>query len=78
MEWHENSSRRGALGTAAVTPFGTTADGRDVHAITIASETLQATILTWGAVLQDVRLAGVPYGLQIIRQIAEWRGRLSR
>ena len=65
MEWHKDSGRRGALGTAAVTPFGTTPDGRDVHAITIASETLQATILTWGAVLQDVRLAGVPYGLTL-------------
>lgn len=48
-----------------MTQFGTTADGRDVHAITIGNDTLSATLLTWGALLQDVQLAGVPYGLTL-------------
>lgn len=41
-----------------MTPFGTTSDGRAVHAIDIASEALSARILTYGAILNDVRLVG--------------------
>lgn len=45
--------------------FGTTGDGQPVHAITLTNEDLSATILTYGAILQDVRLAGVPYSLTL-------------
>ncbi|MEM1077697.1 MAG: aldose epimerase family protein [Pseudomonadota bacterium] len=46
-------------------PFGTTAEGQPVRACTIGQGPLQVTILTWGAVLQDVRLAGVAHGLTL-------------
>ncbi|MEL6913865.1 MAG: aldose epimerase family protein [Pseudomonadota bacterium] len=39
--------------------FGVTEEGRRVHAIEIGGDALSATILTYGAVLNDVRLAGV-------------------
>ncbi len=45
--------------------FGTLASGDDVHAITITNGPLTARILTYGAILQDVRLDGVPYGLTL-------------
>jgi len=48
-----------------VTPFGTTADGRTVHALHLAAGDLAATILTLGACLQDLRLAGVPHPLTL-------------
>ncbi|MBK5946597.1 hypothetical protein CCR83_09170 [Rhodobacter veldkampii DSM 11550] len=43
--------------------FGTLADGRGVQAVTLAAGELRARILTRGAVLQDLRLAGVPWPL---------------
>lgn len=43
--------------------FGTTPEGQDVEKITIAAGDLTASILTWGAVLHDVRVANVPYNL---------------
>ena len=49
--------------TAEITAFGTTASGEPVEAITLRAGDLTAVVLTWGAVLQDVRLAGVPYSL---------------
>lgn len=49
--------------TANITAFGTTASGDPVEAITLRNGDLTAVILTWGAVLQDLRLAGVPYSL---------------
>ena len=45
--------------------FGTTQDGQQVQAVTIGSDALQATVLTYGAALQDVRLAGVAHGLTL-------------
>lgn len=45
--------------------FGTTSKGEDVHQIILSAGDLSVKILTWGAVLQDVRLAGVPYGLTL-------------
>ena len=45
--------------------FGTTKAGKDVHAITLQAGDLAVTLLTYGARLQDVRLAGVDYGLTI-------------
>jgi aldose 1-epimerase len=38
--------------------FGTLPDGREVHRVRIAGGGLTASILTYGAVLQDLRLAG--------------------
>ncbi len=48
-----------------MTPFGTTSDGQAVHALTLSAGDLTATILTLGAALQDLRLAGVPYPLTL-------------
>ncbi len=45
--------------------FGTTAHGETVQKITITDGSLTASILTFGAALQDVRLAGVPYPLTL-------------
>ena len=39
-------------------PFGTLADGRSVERITLRGGGLTARFLTWGAVLQDLRLDG--------------------
>jgi len=41
--------------------FGTTADGRDLQAIDIAAGEIRATILTYGGILQDLRLEGVDH-----------------
>ena len=47
--------------------FGTTKGGDDVHAITLAAHSLSVTILTLGAILQDVWLDGIAHGLKIGR-----------
>lgn len=44
--------------TKPVEPFGETEDGETVHRVTIAGGGLVASVLTWGAVLQDLRLDG--------------------
>ena len=46
-------------------PFGTLPDGTVVHRIALAAGDLSVGILTLGALTQDVRLAGVPYGLTL-------------
>jgi len=51
--------------TAKITPFGKTSDGRPVQAITLAGPQLRVTLLTWGAVIQDVRLAGLDHPLTL-------------
>ncbi|WP_018184779.1 aldose epimerase family protein [Kaistia granuli] len=43
--------------------FGALPDGTAVDAVTISNGDLTATILTYGAVIQDIRLAGVPHPL---------------
>jgi aldose 1-epimerase len=48
-----------------MTPFGTTAEGREVHKITLSAGDLSISLLTWGAVLQDVRLRGVDHPLTL-------------
>jgi aldose 1-epimerase len=48
-----------------MTLFGTTQDGQDVHQITISGGDLTVTILTLGATVQSVRLAGLPYNLTL-------------
>lgn len=48
-----------------MTPFGHLSDGREVHALSIAAGELSARILTRGATLHDVRLAGVGRNLTV-------------
>ena len=43
--------------------FGTTAEGLPVHRVTLRGGGLTARVLTWGAVLQDLRLDGHPHPL---------------
>ncbi|MFN3662011.1 aldose epimerase family protein [Yoonia sp.] len=43
--------------------FGTTKTGKTVHAITLQAGDLTVTLLTYGARLRDVRLAGVDHSL---------------
>lgn len=50
---------------ADITDFGHSRDGRMVRAIRLTSPDLTATVLTWGAALQDLRLAGVAHSLTL-------------
>jgi aldose 1-epimerase len=57
--------------------FGGLADGRAVQAVTLAAGDVTATILTWGAILQDLRLAGVGYGLTLgSESLADYQGQM--
>jgi len=61
-----------------VTPFGTTADGHAVHAFTLSAHGLAATILTLGAILQDLRLDGIEHGLTIgSRNLRDYEGAMK-
>ncbi len=51
--------------TARITDFGTTSDGAKVAAVRLQAGELTAVVLTRGAILQDLRLAGVPYSLTL-------------
>mgnify|MGYP003844951261 FL=1 len=58
--------------------FGQTADGRDVQKITLRSEQLTVTILTLGAVINDVRLTGVAWPLTLgSPDVAGYEGKLN-
>ena len=46
-------------------PFGNTYFGSVVHKITIADGNLSVSLLTWGAVVQEVMLKGVPHSLTL-------------
>lgn len=48
-----------------IAPFGTTKAGRPVDLITLSAGDLTAKILTFGAILNDLRLKDVPYGLTL-------------
>lgn len=53
--------------------FGQTQDGRDVHAIPLCGHGLRVTILTLGAILQDLRLDGIDHSLTLGRdQVADY------
>ena len=55
--------------------FGETLNGQIVHAADLAAHGLTVTVLTRGAVLQDVRLAGCDYGLTIgLPSVAHYEG----
>jgi aldose 1-epimerase len=49
----------------AISVFGTSRAGQDVHAITLSGHGLQACVLTFGAALQSLRLIGVSYDLTL-------------
>ncbi|MEM6478308.1 MAG: aldose epimerase family protein [Pseudomonadota bacterium] len=58
--------------------FGVTGSGEDVHAIDIGSEALRVRVLTFGAVLNDVRLEGVAHPLTLgAPDIAAYEGPLA-
>lgn len=45
--------------------FGTTQDGQEVHKIPLLAGDLTVNLLTWGGVLQDVRLQGIDRSLTL-------------
>jgi aldose 1-epimerase len=51
--------------TAHIRPFGTTPTGEPIQAIRLHDGELTAVVLTLGAILQDLRLAGAPYSLTL-------------
>jgi len=51
--------------SAGIRKFGTTADGQEVLSVTLRAGDLRVVVLTWGAIVQDIRLDGVPYGLTL-------------
>jgi aldose 1-epimerase len=62
---------------AQITAFGTTADGRAVDKITLAAGDLTVCLLTWGAVVQSVRLAGVGHDLTLgSERLADYQGEM--
>ena len=62
---------------AQIAEFGRTAKGQRVDQITLRAGKLQVAVLTWGAVLQSVRLDGVPYDLTLGSQdLADYEGAL--
>ena len=55
--------------------FGTTADGRDVHKISLSNDNLSVSILTWGAVVQDARLSGIDRSLTLgSEELSDYEG----
>lgn len=60
------------------TPFGTTSAGDPVDRITLKSAQLTVQVLTWGAVLQDVRLDGAAQPLTLgSPDLAAYEGRMK-
>lgn len=60
---------------ARIDSFGQTATGREVHKITLACGDLTVGLLTWGAVLHSVRLAGVAHDLTLgSDRLADYEG----
>lgn len=51
--------------SASIRPFGTTPAGETIQAIRLQAGELTAVVLTLGAILQDLRLAGAPYSLTL-------------
>lgn len=48
-----------------MTPFGVTHGGQEVQKVTLSAGDLTVSLLTWGAVLQDVRLRGIDHSLTL-------------
>jgi len=58
-----------------MTHFGTTKAGQDVQALTISAGDLRVTLLTLGAILQDVRLSDVDHNLTLgSTNLADYEG----
>ena len=58
-----------------ISHFGKTSDGRPVQVATLSEGELTASFLSWGAVIQSVRLRGVPYDLTLgSENIADYQG----
>ena len=45
--------------------FGTTKDGKTAHTIVLRAGDLTVTLLTYGARIQDLRLAGIDHWLTV-------------
>lgn len=61
-----------------MTPFGTTSDGREVHAMTLSTHGLHAVVLTYGAILQEVRLDGVDHSLTVgSNDLSDYQGAMK-
>lgn len=57
--------------------FGTTRTGQDVQKITLKAGDLSVALLDWGAIVQDVRLAGIDRSLTLGSQdLADYEGAL--
>ena len=55
--------------------FGTLEDGQDVHKITLTAGDLTVSLLTWGAIIQDVRLKGIDRSLTLgSENLADYQG----
>lgn len=71
-----SASDGGVLTMAAVAPFGTDRNGNAVSRIAIGNGRLTAWILTFGAVIQDLRLSGHPHPLTLgFEHFADYRDR---
>ena len=58
-----------------MTPFGITATGETVHRLTLTAGDLTVALLTWGAVLQSVRLDGIGHDLTLgSENLADYEG----
>ena len=65
------------MSDATITSFGTTASGAQVQRIAMSSGDLSAAILTKGAILQSVRLAGTDHDLTLGSDLlADYEGKL--
>ncbi len=61
-----------------ISRFGATGDGAEVQSVTIGSDRLRATVLTFGAILQSVRLSGVNHDLTLgSLDLADYEGPMA-
>lgn len=60
-----------------ITDFGTLANGQTVHRVALQNEHLSVGVLSFGAILQDLRLRGIGHGLTLgSDHLAEYEGAL--
>ncbi len=61
--------------SGARTPFGTTRSGEAVERVELSVGALQVAVLTYGAILQDLRFGGLPYSLTLgSDRLADYEG----
>jgi aldose 1-epimerase len=51
--------------SGARTPFGTTRSGEAVERVELSAGALRVAVLTYGAILQDLRFGDLPYSLTL-------------